>query len=147
MVLEGVHKWITLSTGCGARWAVDNCGKSQSGYRMVSQLKRPGWCANTSSSGPDPTEEGYVDSTGKPRYVTSSGGNRRRTEKITRSIREAVRRRDAETCQECGYDELPHRLEIDHIIPYRLGGPTSLDNLRLLCVPCHRAKTLTERGA
>ena len=54
MVLEAVDKLTTVSTGCGARWAVDNCGKSQSGYRMVSQLKRPGWCANTSSSGPDP---------------------------------------------------------------------------------------------
>lgn len=63
MVLEVVHKWITLSTGCGARGAVDNWGKSQSGYRMASQLKRPGWCANTSSSGPDPDKEGYMNTT------------------------------------------------------------------------------------
>ena len=54
MVLEAVDKWITVSTGCGARGAVDNCGMSQAGYRMASQLKRPGWCANTSESGPDP---------------------------------------------------------------------------------------------
>lgn len=54
MVLGVVHKWITLSTGCGARGVVDNCGKSQAGYRMASQLKRPGWCVNTSESGPHP---------------------------------------------------------------------------------------------
>ena len=34
MVLEVVDKWITVSTGCGARGAVDNCGKSQAGYRL-----------------------------------------------------------------------------------------------------------------
>ena len=43
MVLEAVDKWITQSTGCGARWAVDNCGKSQSGYRMaVSRIQSDG---------------------------------------------------------------------------------------------------------
>ena len=42
MVLEVVHKWITQSTGCGNRGGVDNCGKSQSGYRLgVSQSDGP----------------------------------------------------------------------------------------------------------
>ena len=35
MVLDAVDKLTTVSTGCGARWAVDNCGKSHSGYRMA----------------------------------------------------------------------------------------------------------------
>jgi len=31
--------------------------------------------------------------------------------------------------------------EIDHILPLSLGGFTHPDNLRTLCVPCHRAET------
>ena len=63
MVLEAVDKLTTVSTGCGARWAVDNYGKSQSCVRMGLQLKRPGWCVNTSESGPNPDKEGYVNTT------------------------------------------------------------------------------------
>ena len=54
MVLEVVDKRTAQSTGCGARWAVDNCGKSQAGYRMASQLKRPRRCVNTVIPGPNP---------------------------------------------------------------------------------------------
>ena len=36
MVLEVVDKRTAQSTGCGARWAVDNCGKSLIGGTMRS---------------------------------------------------------------------------------------------------------------
>ena len=42
---------------------VDTCQMRTSGGRMALQLKRPGWCVNTSESGPNPDKEGYVDST------------------------------------------------------------------------------------
>lgn len=34
----------------------------------------------------------------------------------------------------------------DHIIPITYGGSSDIDNLQLLCVPCHRIKTSLERG-
>lgn len=36
------------------------------------------------------------------------------------------------------------RLELDHILPLHLGGTDHPDNLQLLCVGCHRAKTSRE---
>ena len=46
-----------------------------------------------------------------------------------RRIREQVIRRDG-CCQVCGTEE---RLTVDHIVPRRLGGNDSLDNLQVLC--------------
>lgn len=36
--------------------------------------------------------------------------------------------------------------EADHIVPVCEGGTDTLDNLRLLCVPCHKAETATLAG-
>ncbi len=36
---------------------------------------------------------------------------------------------------------MPYGLEIDHVRPVALGGPTALDNLALLCTHHHRLKT------
>lgn len=36
--------------------------------------------------------------------------------------------------------------EADHIVPVCEGGADQLDNLRLLCVPCHKAETATLAG-
>lgn len=38
-------------------------------------------------------------------------------------------------------------LELEHALPLHLGGTNDDDNLRLLCVPCHRAKTSAEQSA
>ncbi len=45
-------------------------------------------------------------------------------------------------CKECksGSD-----LEIDHIIPRSQNGLHKLENIQLLCIECHRVKTLKER--
>ena len=80
-------------------------------------------------------------------YVRTSGGNRRRRTKITPRLRARIRERDNETCQECGYNERAWELQIDHIVPYRDGGPTVADNLRLLCLACHNAKTAADNAA
>lgn len=37
--------------------------------------------------------------------------------------------------------------ECDHRIPLEDGGPHHMDNLQVLCVPCHRAKTARENAA
>jgi 5-methylcytosine-specific restriction endonuclease McrA len=38
-------------------------------------------------------------------------------------------------------------LEVDHRLPLSEGGDNALDNLWLLCVDCHKAKTSAERSA
>lgn len=56
---------------------------------------------------------------------------------IPRPLRRLVLERDKGRCCECGSDI---NLEIDHIIPVRLGGATSEANLQLLCRDCNRRK-------
>jgi len=58
---------------------------------------------------------------------------------INRALRTALVHRDT-TCvvPGCGTS---YGLEIDHIIPFAEGGPTSLDNLALLCHHHHFLKT------
>lgn len=38
-------------------------------------------------------------------------------------------------------------LEVEHTIPLHMGGTNEPDNLRLMCAPCHRAKTTAEQSA
>jgi RNA-directed DNA polymerase len=52
------------------------------------------------------------------------------------------------TCNQCGRTLHPSEVEIDHVTPRtRFKDPTeadSMDNLQILCTPCHRAKTKTD---
>ncbi len=52
------------------------------------------------------------------------------------------------TCNLCGTTLHPSEVEVDHIIPRaKFKDPTeadSMDNLQILCTPCHRAKTKTD---
>lgn len=49
------------------------------------------------------------------------------------AIRRAVFARDR-ACLACGTEDRP---SLDHIVPYSLGGPDTIENLRRLCVPCN----------
>jgi hypothetical protein len=42
-------------------------------------------------------------------------------------------------CEKCGS---AHRLEVDHIKPFALGGRTALENLRLLCRNCNQRESI-----
>lgn len=53
---------------------------------------------------------------------------------ISVKVRRRVFERDVHACVECGATEA---LSLDHIIRYRDGGPDSVDNLRVLCMPCN----------
>ena len=55
---------------------------------------------------------------------------------LWRRIRTRVLTRDQHTCQRCGL-EATH---VDHIIPRRLGGDDSMDNLQALCKQCNLSK-------
>lgn len=69
---------------------------------------------------------------------TIEGRSERRD--ISREIMLKVVRRDAQHCQIC-HQWIPDSLiEFDHVIPYSKGGPTTVENIRLLCRPCNRRK-------
>lgn len=53
-------------------------------------------------------------------------------------LRTKVFHRDDFTCTYCG--TRGGNLECDHIIPAKLGGPASLENLTTACKPCNRSK-------
>ncbi len=58
-------------------------------------------------------------------------------------LRYMVLRRDHFRCVLCGNSpakDLGCELHVDHIIPFVDGGPTTLENLRTLCLPCNLGK-------
>jgi N6-adenosine-specific RNA methylase IME4/5-methylcytosine-specific restriction endonuclease McrA len=59
--------------------------------------------------------------------------------------RRAVGKRDRGKCEICptvvDVSAYPHQWEMDHRIPLAEGGTNALDNLRTLCIPCHRRVT------
>lgn len=57
---------------------------------------------------------------------------KRRT--ITEDARTTLMNKANHKCELCGSVE---KLEIDHIVPFALGGNTSIDNLRVLCKSCN----------
>lgn len=61
---------------------------------------------------------------------------------IPMTIKNSVYERDGYRCVWCGSDE---RLSLDHIIPYRLDGPDTVANLRVLCMPCNQSRETQRR--
>jgi len=61
-----------------------------------------------------------------------------------REQRERIFSRDGRVCQICGTDE--GEMHIDHIIPRKVGGDHSLDNLRVLCKSCNLRKGALNDG-
>ena len=47
-------------------------------------------------------------------------------------------------CRACGAALQLGRIQYDHLLPCALGGDNSLANCRVLCTPCHAAKTAKE---
>ena len=67
-------------------------------------------------------------------------GNYRKN--ILPQVREAVMKRDNYQCVACGARD---DLSLDHIIPYRDNGPDTVENLRVLCMPCNNRRYQEER--
>jgi len=75
--------------------------------------------------------------------VTETKEGRREGRYIPREIMLKVVRRDSQLCQVCFKYVRDGELEFDHIIPVSKGGPTSVDNIRVLCRDCNRSKSNT----
>ena len=56
---------------------------------------------------------------------------------ITESLRNKVMLKCNNQCVKCFSTE---RLEVDHILPFSLGGKTEIDNLQILCKTCNLKK-------
>jgi len=61
----------------------------------------------------------------------------RKREPIPRDARKAVWERDEGKCVECGSD---FDIQYDHVIPFSMGGASTVENLQLLCARCNQAK-------
>ena len=71
---------------------------------------------------------------------TETREGRRTGRSIPREIMLQVARRDGQICRECQKNVPDDEVEFDHIIPHSRGGPTSVENLRLVCRRCNRRK-------
>ncbi|HTO40237.1 MAG TPA: HNH endonuclease signature motif containing protein [Rhizomicrobium sp.] len=86
-----------------------------------------------------------------PVFWASSGAtetveDRKQGRSIPRSVMFKVVRRDDHVCQKCHKYVPDDEVEFDHVIPYSKGGPTTVDNLRLLCRSCNRKKSDSMEG-
>lgn len=72
---------------------------------------------------------------------TETKSGRRDSRRIPRDIMFKVARRDDYRCQLCGKTVADNEMEFDHIIPHSKGGPTTTENVRLLCRGCNRRKS------
>ena len=83
-----------------------------------------------------------TDDQGRKLYTVTSGGNIRRTRKVSKATRKRVLDRDGHACVWCGSSEF---VELDHIVRYADGGSDDENNLRVLCKPCHDTRLRGDR--
>lgn len=63
-------------------------------------------------------------------------------------VRKDILRRDKYRCSICKQRFRKRELDVDHIIPVRIGGnPFDKANLRTLCKACHKAKSRLDQEA
>lgn len=74
---------------------------------------------------------------------TETKEDRRTTRNVPRDMMLKVLRRDGQVCRACHKNVPDDKIEFDHIIPHSRGGPTSAENIRILCRECNRKKKAT----
>lgn len=62
---------------------------------------------------------------------------------VSKRLRFEVLRRDNHTCRYCGRSAPEVKLEVDHVVPEALGGPTEASNLATACEECNSGKAST----
>lgn len=74
--------------------------------------------------------------------LTNTQITHKTTREPSKSLRYDVLTRDNYKCVICGRSTSDNiKLQVDHIIPYSLGGETTLDNLQTLCSDCNLGKS------
>jgi 5-methylcytosine-specific restriction endonuclease McrA len=69
--------------------------------------------------------------------MAANGAGPARREVISREVRLAVFERDGGRCVECGSS---FDIQYDHVIPFSMGGASTVENLQILCADCNRRK-------
>lgn len=72
--------------------------------------------------------------------LTETKDRRKHSRSIPREVMLKVVRRDGQICQKCFQPVPDNEVEFDHVIPFSKGGPSTVENLRLLCFDCNRTK-------
>lgn len=82
----------------------------------------------------------YIDALVRLDHRTLASA-RSESRRIPRDMAAAVWTRDRGRCNECGASPGPGvQLAFDHVIPFSLGGATTIENLQVLCTPCNLKK-------
>ena len=66
-----------------------------------------------------------------------------KTRAIPASLRHQIWKRDQGRCAQC---KGQNALQIDHIQPYSLSGPSTLENLQLVCRSCNQRRAILKLG-
>jgi hypothetical protein len=69
-----------------------------------------------------------------------------RGKEITESSKKHLKDFKSNTCKYCKEVYDPQHLEVDHRIAMCFGGNNDVMNLQVLCINCHRVKSIVERG-
>ncbi len=69
--------------------------------------------------------------------AASESPAQRKREPIPKDVKRVVFERDGGRCVECGSD---FDIQYDHIIPFTMGGASTVENLQLLCARCNQSK-------
>lgn len=128
LVSGGNGRIVDPSTDPDLRFEFQHCGWTSSVLVLLSpsRLVREAWQA----------ERAKVKASQRLAKIAARGGRVTRAA-IPTLVMARVYARDDFTCQECGATE---DLTLDHIKPWSLGGPDTVDNLRVLCRPCNSRK-------
>jgi hypothetical protein len=89
-------------------------------------------------------DSGLFEAGEAPETITHAGVQRQQrllVQSKRKKLRLAVFERDGGLCRMCGVDQSESEWHADHVVPLCEGGIDSLDNLRTLCVPCHKVVT------
>lgn len=88
----------------------------------------------------------FIEQAEKTKFKTQSNADLHLPVDLTRVISSAtkkeVHKRDEGKCTKC---RSTHNLQYDHIIPFSLGGKSTLENIRLLCFNCNQRNRITAK--
>lgn len=152
--LLGIDKY-----GVGGRlvalwhWAIDNAPDGDLGADCADILAEVmGWDGEPERLMDALTQVGYVDRAENGAYLLHDWWDyagrlieKRKSDLLRfgreyRELRQRVIARDGLICGLCGQPVAADDVDIDHIIPRSLGGPTTLDNLRVTHSHCNRSR-------